>query len=74
MIGIQKTEVGLTEEQAFEIGLLALKRKIYTQASAWLLAVFAMIEGNSESSLDQEAVINAINMLTLEVFYETGTD
>ena len=74
MIGIRKTEVGLTEEQAFEIGLLALKRKIYTQASAWLLAVYDMIEENSESSLDQGAVIDAINMLALEVFYETGNN
>ena len=66
MIGKQKTEVGLTAEQAFEIALHALKRKMYTQASAWLLAVLDMHE-NSKSTLNKTTVTDAISALIREV-------
>ena len=67
MIGERETEVGLTAEQAFEIALEASERKIFTQASAWLIAVFEMIQ-NSETSLDQGKVIDAMSRLAREVF------
>ena len=71
VIGKRRTEVGLTDEQAFEIALQALKRKLYTQASTWLIAVFDMID-NTESTLDRSRVIDAINMLTREVLFQNS--
>ena len=69
MIGKQNTDVGLTAEQAFEIALHALERKVYTQASGWLIAVLDMVE-NSKSRLDTTIVYNAIAKLTSEVILQ----